>query len=73
MKHSDDKQIFMFEDEVLPSLGAMEMLAFSVGDHLFVPIGKKIRTRGTHFSLDSSIQFLLPKSGVQFRHPDSKV
>ena len=40
LKHSDDKQIFMFEDEVLSSLGAMEMLAFSVGDHLFVPVGK---------------------------------
>ena len=45
LKHSDDKKIFMFEDEVLTSLGAVEMLAFSEGDHLLVPVGKKIRTK----------------------------
>ena len=45
LKHSDDKKIFMFEDEVLTSLRAEEMLAFSVGYHLLVPVGKHIGTR----------------------------
>ena len=57
LKHSNDKEIFVFEDEVLTSLRAVEMFAFSEGDHLLVPVGKEIRT----------------KSGVQFGHPDTKI
>ena len=51
------------------------ILTFSIGDHLSVPVRQQVRTNKILRSVKSSYNEspVLPKSGVEFCHSNSKV